>query len=84
MKKKKPSPLCSSSIEVPVNNIITKVLVDTGAAISLIHETALQSMKHKPIDACSLKEVHTANTWQRQRSEDTEISWPPRVCGFHK
>jgi transposase InsO family protein len=61
-KKKKPSPLYSSSIEVPVNNIITKVLVDTGAAISLIHETTLKRMQHKPIDPCSLKEVHTANS----------------------
>ncbi|CAF4870227.1 unnamed protein product, partial [Rotaria sp. Silwood2] len=42
--------LYSSSIAVSVNNIITKVLVDTRAAISLIHETALQPMQHKPID----------------------------------
>ncbi|CAF1112147.1 unnamed protein product [Rotaria magnacalcarata] len=61
MKKKKSSPLCSSSIEVPVNNIVIKVLVNTGAAISLIHETTLHNMKHKPIDTCSLKEVHIAN-----------------------
>jgi len=61
-KKKKPSSFYSSSIEVPVNNIITKVLVDTDAAISLIHEITLQLMQHKPIDPCSLKEVHTANS----------------------
>ncbi|CAF3937474.1 unnamed protein product, partial [Rotaria sp. Silwood1] len=47
---------------VPVNNYITKVLVDTGAAISLIHEQTLQCMQHYPITSCSLKEVHTANS----------------------
>ncbi|CAF2061737.1 unnamed protein product [Rotaria magnacalcarata] len=38
-----------------------QVLVNAGAAISLIHETTLHNMKHKPIDTCSLKEVHIAN-----------------------
>ena len=61
-KIKKPSSPYSSSIEVPVNNIITKVLVDTGAAISLIHEETLQLMKHKPVVPCPLQEVHTANS----------------------
>ncbi|CAF4637942.1 unnamed protein product, partial [Rotaria magnacalcarata] len=40
--KKKPSSLHSSSIKVPVNNLITKVLVDTGATLSLIQEQTLQ------------------------------------------
>jgi hypothetical protein len=61
-KKKKPSPPYSSSINVPVNHIITKVLVDTGATISLIHESTLKSMHHKSIHPCSLTEVHTANS----------------------
>ncbi|CAF4504816.1 unnamed protein product, partial [Rotaria sp. Silwood2] len=52
----------SSSIKVPVNNYITKVLVDTGAALSLIHEKTLQCMRHYSITSCSLKEVHTANS----------------------
>jgi transposase InsO family protein len=60
--KKKPLTLHSSSIQVPVNHVSTKVLIDTGAAISLIHETSLKLMQHKPIVPCSLKEVHTANS----------------------
>ena len=62
IKKKKPSFPCSSSIEIPVNNILTKVLVDTGAAISLIHEPTLQFMQHQSMYPCSLTEVHTANS----------------------
>ncbi|CAF4129789.1 unnamed protein product [Rotaria sordida] len=61
-KKKNPSSSYSSSIQVPVNNTLTKVLVDTGAAISLIHEETLQQMQHQPIYPSSLKEVHTANS----------------------
>ncbi|CAF3667057.1 unnamed protein product [Rotaria sp. Silwood1] len=38
------------------------MLVDTGAAISLIHEKQLSNMQHKPVAPCSLKEVHTANS----------------------
>ncbi|CAF4518486.1 unnamed protein product, partial [Rotaria magnacalcarata] len=59
---KKPSSLHSSSIKVPVNNLITKVLVDTGATLSLIQEQTLKRMKHSPMISCSLKEVHTANS----------------------
>jgi hypothetical protein len=62
-KKKKPSlSSTSSSIHVPVNHVPTKILVDTGAAISLIHDNTLSTMRHKPIVPCSLKEVHTANS----------------------
>ncbi|CAF2777563.1 unnamed protein product [Rotaria sp. Silwood2] len=60
--KKKPSSSHSSSINVPVNNYITNVLVDTGAAISLINERTLQCIQHYPITSCSLKEIHTANS----------------------
>lgn len=52
----------SSSIQVPVNNVLTTVLVDTGAAISLIDEATLSTMSHASIAPCSLKEVHTANS----------------------
>ncbi|CAF4738552.1 unnamed protein product [Rotaria socialis] len=38
------------------------ILVDTGAAISLIHDNTLSTMRHKPIVSCSLNEVHTANS----------------------
>jgi hypothetical protein len=61
VRKKKPSPLSSSSIEVPVNNVLTKVLVDTGASISLIHAEVLHRMTHEPLVSSSLTEVHTAN-----------------------
>jgi len=61
-KNKKPSLPSSSSIHVPINHVLTTVLVDTGATISLIHETTLSKMKHKPIVPCLLKEVHTANS----------------------
>lgn len=61
-KKIKPSVPYSSSIKVPVNNVITQVLVDTGAAISLIHEETLKLMQHDPIVAGTLDEVHTANS----------------------
>ena len=52
----------SSSIQVPVNHVPTTILVDTGAAISLIHENTLSQMQHSPITPCSLTEVHTANS----------------------
>ena len=55
------SPLSSSSIKVSVNDILTEVLVDTGATISLIHEDVLNRMAHDLPVPCSLKEVHTAN-----------------------
>lgn len=45
-----------------MNHVLTTVLVDTGAAISLIHESILSKMQHKPISPCSLTEVHTANS----------------------
>jgi len=61
-KKKKPSHPSSSSINVPVNHVLTTILVDTGAAISLIHEPTLSQMQHKPVIPCSLKEVHFANS----------------------
>ena len=57
-----PSPFHSSSIEVLVNHIPTRILVDTGAAISLIHEDTLRSMQFVTVRTCSLKEVHTANS----------------------
>ncbi len=47
---------------MPVNHVPLTILVDTGAAISLIHDKALSNMQHKPIIPCSLKEVHTANS----------------------
>ena len=59
--KKNPSPLSSSSIEVFVNDVLTEVLVDTGASISLINSNLLDRMAHDSIVPCSLKEVHTAN-----------------------
>ncbi|CAF1009431.1 unnamed protein product [Rotaria sp. Silwood1] len=62
-KKKKPSlPLSLSSIHVPVNHVSTTILVDTSAAISLIHDKTLSNMQHQPIMPCSLKEVHNANS----------------------
>lgn len=55
-------PFSSSSIHVPVNNVLITVLVDTGAAISLINADTLSRMKHSPVAPTSLKEVHTANS----------------------
>jgi hypothetical protein len=61
-KTKKPSLCSSSSIHVLVNHVPIKVLVDTGAAISLIHAKTLSTMTYTPVVPLSLTDIHTANS----------------------
>ena len=52
----------SSSVRIFVNNVLTEVLIDTGASISLIQLELLDRLIHDPIRPCSLTDAHTANS----------------------